>query len=71
MEKGQAYGIKIHNAFLIDKLAPVAISITTGNVHDINEFDKLRDKALEIIPSQDVVFAFDKGYYVCATSHPL
>ncbi len=31
MEKGQACGIKIHNAFLVDKLAPVAISITTGN----------------------------------------
>lgn len=63
MEKGQAYGVKIHNAFLVDKLAPVAISITTGNVHDINEFDELRDKALELIPSRDIVFAFDKGYY--------
>lgn len=63
MEGGYAYGVKIHSAFLVDKLAPIAISITPGNVHDINEFDKLRDEVLKIIPSQDIVFAYDKAYY--------
>ncbi|MEM2914751.1 MAG: transposase, partial [Candidatus Bathyarchaeia archaeon] len=64
MDKGMQHGAKVHTA-LFNRFLPIAISITSGDVHDSDEFEGLMEKVLGWLSStsKNLVFVMDKGYY--------
>lgn len=66
MSKGVRFGAKAHSAFCTTIAAPIALEISSGDVHDSKRFERLVRKIsrLEFLDLGDLILVFDKALVV-------
>ncbi len=56
-------GLKPHVAFDLNAMIPIGLNVTSGNVHDSQEFENLVNFVLQFSKAEDTILLMDKAYY--------